>query len=513
MKKNGCITKECIAKFTQLWTIPCLLLIPTVAQAVTVSLVQDVSTANATYRDVGYSVTTDDMATYLDNEGSGTIVSNYVGNVTWGWEYSDWVNQAALKFALPTTSSILSTAKLHLPVIEIRGSAWLTVTLTDDNAWQQTNVSMTSTYPSLVNAKTLISTQSVSASGDVAFSLDTTNLRPKITSSGMTTVTFILTGNTATDNYFNFVADDDASSDQAYLVLTFKPQVQSVSAPSNGTYKIGDALDFTVTFDSTVVVTGTPRIPVTLRTGGTVYASYVSGTNSKNLVFRHTVSSGELDADGISIGSSISLNGGAIKSANNDDAELNLYSVASTANVLVDGVVPSISSVPPPSNGTYIIGQNLDYTVSFSEAVNVVTSGGTPYLTLTLGSTAVHAAYVSGTGSTALTFRYTAVSGDADADGVTLASNVTLNGGTIKDDAGNDAALAFTGSTAAGVLVDAVAPTISGVTGPSAGTYAIGGDLDFTVATGEDVTVSGSPYIAVTVGGVTKHAVYVSGTG
>ncbi|MFA6719581.1 MAG: hypothetical protein WCS15_10915, partial [Prevotella sp.] len=102
---------------------------------------------------------------------------------------------------------------------------------------------------------------------------------------------------------------------------------------------------------------------------------------------------------------------------------------------------PSISSVSPPSSATYVAGEDLDYTVTFSEAVDVVTTNGTPYLTLTIGSSAVHAAYVSGTGSTALTFRYTAASGDHDADGVALASNVTLNGGTIKDDAGNDAAL------------------------------------------------------------------------
>ncbi|MCK9182815.1 MAG: hypothetical protein M0P13_08050, partial [Fibrobacteraceae bacterium] len=493
MKKNGCV-----AKFMHYWPIACLLIIPTVAQAVTVSLVQDVSTANSTYREPGSSVTTGDMASYLDKEGFGNIVSNYVGNVTWGGSFTDWVNQAALKFTLPATSSILSTAKLHLPVTDIQGSAWVTVTLTDDNAWQQTNVSTTSTYPSLVNAKTILSTQSVSTSGDVALSLDTANLRSKITSSGTTTITLILTGNTTTDNYFNFVADDDASTDQAYLVLTFQPQVQSVSVPSSGTYKAGDALYFTVTFDSTVVVTGTPRIPVILNTGGTVYASYVSGSNSNNLAFRYTVASGNVDADGVSLGSAISLNSGTIKSNNGDDAELNLYSVAATTSVLVDGVTPTISTVSPPSSGTYIIGQNLDYIVNFDDAVNVVISSGTPYLTLDIGGSSVQALYSTGTGTSALTFRYTVVSGDLDANGVAIASNITLNSGTIKDAAGNNATVTFTGSTATGVTVDAVAPTISSVTGPSAGTYALGDTLWFTATFSEEVTVTSSPYIPLT---------------
>jgi hypothetical protein len=186
--------------------------------------------------------------------------------------------------------------------------------LTDDNSLQQTDDLNTSIYPSLSNATTLLN-QTITSSGDVSLPLDTTKLAAKISSSGTTDITLIVTGSTTADYYFNFVADDDASTDQAYLVLTFKPQVQSVSVPVNGTYKIGDALDFTVTFDSVVNVTGTPRIPVTLNTGGTVYASYVSGSNSKNLVFRCTVSSGNLDADGITLGSEIDLNGGTIKNS------------------------------------------------------------------------------------------------------------------------------------------------------------------------------------------------------
>lgn len=260
---------------------------------------------------------------------------------------------------------------------------------------------------------------------------------------------------------------------------TAAPMVTSVSVPSNGTYKIGDALDFTVTFDSDVIVTGTPRIPVTLNTGGTVYASYVSGSNSKNLVFRYTVASGNLDANGITLGSAISLNSGTIKNSSGDDAELNLYSVAATTNVLVDGIAPFISSVSHPSSATYNISNNLDYTVNFSEPVSVVTTGGTPYLTLTVGGSTVHAAYNSGSDTTALTFRYTVASGDTDADGVALSSNITLNSGTIKDAAGNDATLTFIGGTAAGVLVS-TAPTvtdarisISGGTG-TGGAYKIG---------------------------------------
>jgi hypothetical protein len=62
-----------------------------------------------------------------------------------------------------------------------------------------------------------------------------------------------------------------------------------------------------------------------------------------------------------------------------------------------------------------------------------------------------------------------------------LPRSIDLNGGTIKDVPGNDAVLSFTPPDTSGVLVDGVAPTITSVTGPAAGTYIVGQNLDFTV--------------------------------
>ena len=125
----------------------------------------------------------------------------------------------------------------------------------------------------------------------------------------------------------------------------------------------------------------------------------------------------------------------------------------------IDKTAPTISSVGVPSNSTYVSTQNLDFTVNFSEAVNVVTTGGTPYLTVTIGSTGVHAAYLSGSGTAAIVFRYSVVYGDLDTNGIDLGSNITANGGTLRDGAGNNATLTFTGSNLSGVLVDFATPT------------------------------------------------------
>lgn len=141
---------------------------------------------------------------------------------------------------------------------------------------------------------------------------------------------------------------------------------------------------------------------------------------------------------------------------------------------VADTTAPMVTSVSVPANATYVAGQNLDFTANFNEAVTVNTAGGTPYLAVTLntGGT-VQAAYISGSGTTALVFRYTVVDGNSDDDGVALGAAIALNGGTIQDAAANGAVLTLNsvGSTA-GVLVDAVAPVIT--SGAANGTYGTG---------------------------------------
>mgnify|MGYP000398037725 CR=1 FL=1 len=247
---------------------------------------------------------------------------------------------------------------------------------------------------------------------------------------------------------------NNVNSTTGVLVDTIAPTVTSVSVPANDTYITGQNLDFAINFSENVTVDssgGTPRFALTIGSD-TVYADYFSGSGSSAIVFRHTIESGLTDSDGIAVGA-LSLNGGTMKDAAGNDANLTLNSVGSTTGVLVDAVAPTVSSVNKPSDGTYTTGDNLDFTVNFDEGVTVNTGSGTPYLTLTVGSSTVHAVYMSGSGTSALVFRYTVVSGNKDGDGIELASNITLNGGTMKDAAGNNTDLAFTGSTLTGVIV------------------------------------------------------------
>ncbi|WP_370681737.1 Ig-like domain-containing protein [Comamonas sp. GB3 AK4-5] len=243
------------------------------------------------------------------------------------------------------------------------------------------------------------------------------------------------------------------------------PAVTSVNVPANGTYIPGQNLDFTVNFSENVAVdttSGTPRIAVTLDTGGTVYANYVSGSGSSALVFRMTVASGQLDSNGISLGSAVQLNGGSIRDTAGNDTVVTLNSVASTTEVHVDGVVPEVASVTVPADGSYKAGDVLTFTVNASESVLVDTQSGTPRLRLDVGGSTRYASYVSGSGSAALVFTYIVQAGDNDGDGIALAGTLDLNGGAVRDAAGNPLAMALNavGATA-GIVVDTTAPTAS----------------------------------------------------
>ena len=102
--------------------------------------------------------------------------------------------------------------------------------------------------------------------------------------------------------------------------------------------------------------------------------------------------------------------------------------------------MPTVNGVTSTTaNGTYKLGETIAITIEFSEVVNVT---GTPQLTLETGGSDAVVNYSSGTGSNTLTFNYTIGSGETSSDLDYVATNsLALNGGTIKDAAGNAATL------------------------------------------------------------------------
>ena len=117
-----------------------------------------------------------------------------------------------------------------------------------------------------------------------------------------------------------------------------------------------------------VIVTGTPRLQLNI--GGTlVQANYVSGSGTNTLLFNYTIVAGNTDANGISINANaLTLNGGTIRDASNNNAVLTAGTVADNANFLVDTTGPNVQSVTSsPTLGN--TGATSTITIVFSEAV------------------------------------------------------------------------------------------------------------------------------------------------
>jgi hypothetical protein len=144
-------------------------------------------------------------------------------------------------------------------------------------------------------------------------------------------------------------------------------------------------------------------------------------------------------------------------------------SVSSANTVIIDRTAPTISLVSAPANKTYIPSETPTFTVAFSESITVT---GTPRLTLTVGSTTEYANFLSLTDSRTALFRYTVASDpvEFDIDGITLATSLDLNSGTIRDLATNALTnTSLTAPTLTSVLVaqPPAAPTIDSITATS----------------------------------------------
>ena len=297
------------------------------------------------------------------------------------------------------------------------------------------------------------------------------------------------------------------------LNATVNPTVSSVTATTaDGTYKAGSTITITVTFNRAVTVTGTPSLGLGI-TGRS--ATYSGGSGTTTLTFTYTVQDGDntTDLDYAST-AALTLNGGSIADNSTSlDAILTL-AAPGTANslgankaIVIDTAAPTVSAVSAV-NGTYRAGETIDVTVTFSEAVTVT---GTPTFGITLDNgTVVQATYLSGSGGTALTFRYTVGANLTDADGIGIGGSIS--GGSIADLIGNNAIRTLNGvSGMAGVRIDSVHPTVTNVTASTEnGTYTTGETISIQVTFSEAVTVNGTPTLALNTG---RTATYSGGAG
>lgn len=164
-----------------------------------------------------------------------------------------------------------------------------------------------------------------------------------------------------------------ATSQTTWVRDTQGPVILNVDATNaNGTYEVGQTLQIRVNFDENVTVTGNPRL--TLEMGDTDRdAVYVSGSGSTSLLFEYVIQIGDHndDLDYVST-SALSLSGGSLKDALNNDASLALpapgsaNSLAGTKNLVIDAYSSPLAKA---------VLSNAPMGVTAATALNITVTG------------------------------------------------------------------------------------------------------------------------------------------
>ena len=187
--------------------------------------------------------------------------------------------------------------------------------------------------------------------------------------------------------------------------------------------------------------------------------TFNSGETSKSLTFTATDDTVDDDDESVKLGFQ-SLPMGVTAGSTTE------ATVSITDDDTPDTTAPTVSSLTitsnPGSDQTYAAGDEIEVTVTFDETVEVT---GTPQLSLELGGGSRTATYGGGSATAALVFEYEVADGESDTDGVGIEAD-SLSGGTIEDEADNNAELGHDGVAAdSGHKVDAVKPELAATGG------------------------------------------------
>ena len=345
--------------------------------------------------------------------------------------------------------------------------------------------------------------------------------------------------------------DESTSLTVSSIAITSDTGDDDSTWDDDGVYGIGDAIETTVTFSDDVAVTGAPQLELDI--GGAARAAEYKSTDGSKIVFSYTVAEGDSDTDGVAVGENkLTLNGGTIKDEDDNAANLAHDALAAQPGHKVDGVRPTISLISLGGSNTvnqylFISGEVIPVSVLFSEEIIV---DGSPQIALDLdsGPRPAHLEYIRlpcpppDTGYSALSisrnypetevlptsgnycltsdtrgltmiFSYTVIKGDLDTDGLGIAANaLSLNGGTIRDTAGNDAVLTHEAlADSSGPMIDGVPPEITSIeiiSDPGEDdTYAARDTIKLNITFSERLEIDfGTPRLRLDIGGKTRMA-------
>ena len=208
----------------------------------------------------------------------------------------------------------------------------------------------------------------------------------------------------------------------------------SSSPLANLRYGPGEKIQFTMEFSLPVTVVGNPRLEFDIDTPApqNEFASYLSGSGTKELVFSYTVQEVDDDSNGIEWGANSLRVVDDVDEINGVYNGLDAILDHTALNQLPDHLItqnPRVVSqevTSDPTRGTdsdtYGAGDTITFETVFNQAVTV---DGSPRLRFNIdsGTGYEYADYVSGSGTTRLIFSYTVLADDADTDGIYLYDN------------------------------------------------------------------------------------------
>lgn len=371
------------------------------------------------------------------------------------------------------------------------------------------------------------STSSNIAVASVALSSDGTQIQITLSdtvSQGDTLyLTYAKSGEaTQLDNANGVVLSGFSAQKVNVLTDNVKPTITRVLAVDDSlVYSEGDAVELKVEFSEAVIVDttgGTPRFALNIGTGTIVYANYVSGSESKALIFKYIVLAEHNSSDlAYDVNSKIELNGGTIKDFASNDVITTLpvspNSLSAISDIVIDTKAPTFTA--NPSNPT-------------ADTVKISINAGTKLLTLTADESIAVSGTLAPSDFTVIvdgavnTVESVALNEDGVTVELTLASTIVndaevtvsylSSGGEFIDVAGNP--VGSINNRTVKVFNDTTSAKVLKVYAESVdGTYATGDEILIKVQFSEAVKVTGTPTLALNLGNTSQLANYKTGTG
>ena len=387
------------------------------------------------------------QATYTSGSDSEVLVFSYTvtssdgddhDGISWNANALDR-NNGTIKFTTATVADRVDADLAHSaeaalpdhrvdtekPTLEEANVIDTTLTLTYSEELN-TTAPAASAFSVTVDSATAVSPSSVSIAGRVV----TLTLNTAVMPGQTVTLTYTKPSNDAIKDLSGKEADGFTNES----VITVPPvDVRVQFAQSSYSVNEGSTVNVTVQLDKDPDRTVIVPIVAAVQSGASaadysVPASVTFNSGETQKTFTFTATEDPVDDEG----EEVQLTFGTLPTAVNKGSRAQTtVRISDNDNPLT---VQSIAVTSTASNGYYLSGGAIEFTVTFTGPVAVDTAGGTPQFRFEVAGQTRQASYASGTGTAALVFSYTVAAADGeDRDGISWSANtLSRNGGKME---------------------------------------------------------------------------------